>query len=61
MKTEILFLVAEGLSNKEIAARLPIATETVKTHLQNIYRKLKTKGRIGAVKEARVLGLIPRD
>ncbi|HID28515.1 MAG TPA: response regulator transcription factor [Desulfobacterales bacterium] len=40
---EILTLLADGLSNKEIAARLYIATETVKTHLQNIYRKLNAK------------------
>ena len=60
-ETELITLLAEGLSNKEIAAKLYIAPETVKTHLQNIYGKLNTKGRIGAVKAARTLGLIPRD
>jgi ATP/maltotriose-dependent transcriptional regulator MalT len=54
-------LLAEGLSDEEIAGKLHLATETVKTHLQNIYRKLNTKGRIGAVKEARRLGILPRD
>jgi len=60
-ETEILPLLAEGLSDKEIAAKLCIATETVKTHLQNIYRKLNTKGRTRAVKAARALSLIPGD
>ena len=58
-QTDLLLLLAEGLSNKEIAANLHIAPETVKTHLQNIYRKLDAKGRIGALKAARGLGLIP--
>jgi len=57
-ETELISLIAEGLSNKEIAERLYIATETVKTHLQNIYGKLSVKGRINAVNEARTLGLI---
>ena len=59
-ETELLPLLAEGLSDKEIAAKLHISPETVKTHLQHIYRKLDTKGRIGAMKAARTLGLIPR-
>jgi len=60
-ETEILQLLAEGLSNKEIASRLYIATETVKTHVQNVYRKLDAKGRMAAVIAARTLGLIPND
>jgi LuxR family maltose regulon positive regulatory protein len=55
---EILPLLAEGLSNKEIADRLHIATETVKTHLKNIYQKLDAKGRIAALKAARAMGII---
>ena len=52
----------EGLSNKEIASRLFIAPETVKTHLQNIYRKLDAKGgRVAALQAARTLGLIALD
>jgi LuxR family maltose regulon positive regulatory protein len=39
-ETEILHFLAEGLSNKEIASVPHIPTETVKTHVQNIYRKL---------------------
>ena len=55
---EILPLLAEGLSNKEIAARLRIAPVTVKTHLQNIYKKLNTKNRIEALKKSREIGII---
>ena len=55
---EIFPLLAEGLSNKEIAARLYIAPVTVKTHLQNIYKKLNTKNRIEALKKYREIGII---
>ena len=55
---EILPLLAEGLSNKEIAARLHLAPVTVKTHLQNIYKKLNTKNRIEALKKSREIGII---
>lgn len=57
-ETEILKLLAEGLKNSEIAQRLNISIETVKTHLQNIYRKLEVKGRIGALKKAGIMGVI---
>lgn len=46
---EILEQLAEGLSNKEIAARLSISTETVRTHLGHIYEKLHVQGRTEAV------------
>ena len=55
---EILPLLAKGLSNKEIAARLRIAPVTVKTHLQNIYKKLNSKNRIEALKKSREIGII---
>jgi LuxR family transcriptional regulator, maltose regulon positive regulatory protein len=55
---DILPLLAEGLSNKEIAARLHIAPVTVKTHLQNIFKKLNTKNRIEALKKSREIGII---
>jgi len=55
---EILPLLAEGLSNQEIAARLRIAQVTVKTHLQNIYKKLHAKNRIEALKISREIGII---
>jgi len=56
---EILPLLAEGLSNNQIAEKLFIAPVTVKTHLQNIYRKLNARGRIEALKKAREMGFIP--
>ena len=40
-------LVCEGYTNKEIANRLHISPATVKSHMQNIYRKLKIKNKIG--------------
>jgi LuxR family maltose regulon positive regulatory protein len=57
---EILPFLAEGLSNKEIARKLHISTETVKTHLANIYQKLEVEGRIPASRRAAELGLLPR-
>jgi LuxR family maltose regulon positive regulatory protein len=55
---EIFPLLAEGLSNKEIAARLYIAPVTVKTHLQHIYKKLNVNNRIEALKKVREMGNI---
>jgi len=43
---EIVDLIAEGLSNKEIAARLHIATQTVKSHVHNILEKLALSSRL---------------
>ncbi len=58
---ELLGLVSEGLNNKEIAERLYISPVTVKTHLQNIYGKLRTRDRIEALKKTRKLGLMSND
>jgi ATP/maltotriose-dependent transcriptional regulator MalT len=55
---EVLALMAAGESNGEIAARLFISTTTVKTHINNLYRKLGTSSRTRAVARARELGLI---
>jgi LuxR family maltose regulon positive regulatory protein len=57
---EIMNMLAQRLQNKEIAARLFIAPETVKKHLRNIYTKLKVTGRNQAVEKARILGNILR-
>ncbi|HYC31172.1 MAG TPA: response regulator transcription factor [Gemmatimonadales bacterium] len=55
---EILALVAEGLANKEIAARLGISDHTVKTHLAALFAKLGVSSRAEAVASAARLGLI---
>lgn len=55
---EVLQLVAEGLSNREIAARLVISLSTVKGHTSNIYGKLGVSNRTQAVARARTLGLL---
>ena len=55
---EVLRLVADGLSNQDIAARLVIAVSTVKTHVNNIYAKLGVETRTQAVARARQLQLL---
>ena len=55
---EILALVAEGLSNREIAHRMGVSSATVKTHLYNGYGKLGVRRRTMAVLVARQHGLI---
>jgi ATP/maltotriose-dependent transcriptional regulator MalT len=52
-------LLAERLSNKEIAQTLLISPLTVKTHAGSIYSKLGVAGRREAIRKARVLGLLP--
>ncbi|MCX8026017.1 MAG: LuxR C-terminal-related transcriptional regulator, partial [Thermanaerothrix sp.] len=55
---EILRLVAQGLSNGEIALTLCLALNTVKRHLNNLYLKLGVRTRTQAVARARALGLL---
>jgi LuxR family maltose regulon positive regulatory protein len=55
---EVLHLLAEGLSNKEIASRLVVAPSTVKQHLKNIYGKLDVHSRTQAVARGRELALL---
>jgi len=56
---EVLQLIAGGLPNREIAARLYISLNTVKGHTRNIYGKLSVHSRTGAVARARALGILP--
>jgi LuxR family transcriptional regulator, maltose regulon positive regulatory protein len=55
---EVLHLIADGLTNHEIAARLIIGLGTVKTHVNNIFGKLDVKNRTQAVARARELNLL---
>lgn len=55
---EILDLLAERLSNKEIAALLRIKAGTVKTHANSLYRKLNVNGRREVVAKAEALGIL---
>jgi ATP/maltotriose-dependent transcriptional regulator MalT len=55
---EVLQLAAEGFRNDEIAQRLFISPLTVKTHLQNIYKKLNVASRTEAATKAREDGLL---
>ncbi len=56
---EVLNLLAEGLSNQEISAKLHISISTVKGHTSQIYGKLNVNNRTQAVARARSLGLLP--
>ncbi len=56
---ETLELLAAGLSNKEIARKLGVSPNTVKTHLARLYEKLGAARRTDAIGKARELSLIP--
>ncbi|MFF3761075.1 response regulator [Streptomyces sp. NPDC002185] len=57
-ETEVLVLVADGLSNTEIAKRLRISTATVKTHINNLFAKTGVRDRAQAVRYAYQHGLV---
>jgi LuxR family transcriptional regulator, maltose regulon positive regulatory protein len=57
---EVLQLIAQGLSNREISERLFLALDTVKGHNRRIFGKLSVQRRTEAVEKARSLNLLPR-
>jgi LuxR family maltose regulon positive regulatory protein len=58
---EVLALVAKGLTNREIAARLYLSLHTVKAHARSIYAKLGVSSRTQAVARGRALGYLSED
>jgi DNA-binding NarL/FixJ family response regulator len=58
-ETQVLELVADGLPNKAIAARLGVSDETVKFHLGSVFGKLGASNRTDAVRRALRRGLVP--
>lgn len=58
-EVEILEAMAGGDSNKEMARRLGISPNTVKTHVARVYDKLAVQRRVQAIDKARSLALIP--
>jgi DNA-binding NarL/FixJ family response regulator len=60
-ETQVLTLVADGLSNQQIAARLFVSQATVKSHLVHIFAKLDADSRTAAVAIAVRRGLIRRS
>jgi DNA-binding NarL/FixJ family response regulator len=55
---EVLQLLADGNTNKDIAAKLFISTQTVKTHIAHIFEKLGVKDRTEAVASALRSGMV---
>jgi LuxR family maltose regulon positive regulatory protein len=55
---EVLQLIAEGLTNQEVATRLYLSLHTVKVHARNIFTKLAVKNRAQAVARGRALGIL---
>jgi ATP/maltotriose-dependent transcriptional regulator MalT len=55
---EVLELLAAGRSNKEIATRLDVSPNTVKTHVAKLFEKLEVRRRTEAILKARELGMI---
>lgn len=56
---EVLELMARGFSNQEIADKLFVSLNTIKTHSSNLFLKLEAKRRTQAIQKAKELNLIP--
>ena len=59
-EVDVLRLVADGMSNNEIAAKLFISSQTVKTHMERIGKKFSVSGRAAAVKRGMETGVLAR-
>ena len=60
-ENDILSMLGKGFSNKELANVLGVSTDTVKTHLKNLFRKLNVSDRAEAVREAIYRGFLHLD
>jgi DNA-binding CsgD family transcriptional regulator len=56
---EILGLIAQGLSNREIGEKLFVSENTIKTHSSRVFEKLGVNRRVNAVQKGKEMGLIP--
>ena len=56
---EVLQLIADGLSNQQIAEKLFVSLNTIKTHTQNLFLKMEVERRTQDIEKAKRLGLIP--
>ena len=54
-ETEVLFLIGEGYKNAEIAEKMFVSINTVKTHTKNIFLKLDVRNRIGAIRKTKII------
>ena len=54
-ETEVLFLIGEGNRNDEIAEKLFVSINTVKTHSRNIFNKLDVRNRIEAIRKTKII------
>lgn len=61
-ETEVMAMLAEGLSARQISSRLSLSERTVNTHVANLYRKLGVSNRVEAVMTAMRMGIVsPRE
>jgi DNA-binding NarL/FixJ family response regulator len=58
---EIVYLIAEGMSNKQIARRLCLSLYTVKNHVHSILQKLQVTDRLDAVSQVRARGWVAKN
>jgi len=56
---EVLIEISQGLSNKEIAAKLFVSESTIKTHVSNLLIKLDAKRRTQAIQKAKIMRILP--